>query len=82
MPIQVASARGLSESVKALIRDKKVVPSAKVNFASFIAYKNGHYDILLILWQDSRIKKTLEMDNKKIYDFVLELEMKGKIEKF
>ena len=67
------------KNVKLLLNHPKVNPSDKDNWAIRYASIEGHYDIVNLLWQDQRVKNTLENDNEKLYNKLIKKDIKEKI---
>ena len=67
-PIREAASYGFYDCVKVLISDKRVDPSAMCNESIEFAYKNNHMNIVLLLWEDERVKNSLKEDHKEIYN--------------
>ena len=53
--IQLASERGLTDTVRLLLQDPRVDPSSSRNYAIQRASMNGHADIVELLLQDKRV---------------------------
>ena len=69
-------------NVKLLLNDKRVDPSDDNNWAIKLASQNGHVDIVNLLWQDQRIKNSLENDDKELYNKLIKNDIKDKVKDF
>ena len=61
---------------------KKVNPTSDRNNAISVAAKNNHHDIVKLLWEDKRVKKSLINDNETLYDKLIQQDIQNKIKSF
>jgi hypothetical protein len=61
---------------------KNTDPSVCKNKITYYAYDHNKIEILDILWNDERVKKTLHNDYDFLYNRLLKKDIKSKIEKF
>lgn len=52
------------------------------NYFAELAYKEGHFDMLMILFKDKNVCKTLENDKKYVFDYIKKTELTKRIDKF
>tara|TARA_Y100000034_G_scaffold99524_1_gene122299 strand:- start:350 stop:610 length:261 start_codon:yes stop_codon:yes gene_type:complete len=69
-------------NVKLLLNDKRVDPSDRNNWAIRFAFKNKHFDIVNLLWQDQRIKNSLKNHDEELYNQLVKQDTKEKVDKF
>ena len=69
-------------NVELLLKNEKINPSKDNNYAVQLASENGHIDIVNLLWQDQRVKDTLKVDDKELYNELIKNDIKDKIEDF
>ena len=69
-------------NVELLLKNEKINPSKDNNYAVQLASENGHIDIVNLLWQDQRVKDTLKVDDKELYNELIKNDIKEKIEVF
>ena len=58
------------------------VKSDDNNYIIRFAYNEGYLDIVNLLWQDQRVKDTLENDDKELYNELIKNDIKDKVEDF
>jgi ankyrin repeat protein len=77
-----AAKYGHIELTKALLKQSSVNPTEFNNTAIIDAYDNKKFDIVKLLWNDKRVKNTLQKDHKELYDKLLNKDIQNKISKF
>jgi hypothetical protein len=70
------------DMVKLLLNDKRVDPSYLNNRAFRYTDKNENIDIATLLWNDQRVKNTLDNINFEVYDKIVKENIKNKINQF
>jgi hypothetical protein len=80
--IRNASKNGHFAIVKLLLNDERVNPLTLQNSAIYFAYNNNHQDIVQLLWKNKLIKKNLVKHEPKLYNILLENDIKNKISEF
>ena len=69
------------ENIKLILKDKVFDPSDNENIAISLA-KEKNYNIVYLLWEDKRVKNTLGFDDPELYNELIRLYIKEKIEAF
>ena len=64
--------------VELLMKDKRIDPSVHKNKAIDYAFFKNRTDIIKLLWNDTRVKTTLENDNLALYNEVAKIEIMQK----
>ena len=81
-PLLLSSTNGHIEVVKLLLEDNRVDPSIDRNFVIQKALESNQYDIIGLLWNDQRVKKTLQKDLPELYDLFMKEKIKYKMKDF
>lgn len=77
--IGVASELNNLKTVIFLLKDKRVNPADDYNYAILYTTDN---DIISLLWNDERVKKSLKNDGRDLYDELVMEDIKNKVENF
>jgi ankyrin repeat protein len=78
-PLSIASEQGKIKIVKALLEYPEVDPSDNCNRPIRNAFKNKQEELVLLLWNNERVKKTLKEDEIDIYNKLISLDIKNKL---
>jgi ankyrin repeat protein len=78
----MASKNGHTEVVKLLLEDERVDPSTNKNWAIRQAYKREYINVIKLLLKHSKVKETLQNKNIYLYNKLIQLNIKSKIEDF
>ena len=70
------------ENINFFLNNSRFNPATNRNNGIRMAADNELYNIVNLLWQDQRIKDTLENDNKELYNELIKNDIKDKIEDF
>ena len=83
-PIRYSSHHGHIEIIKLLLKDKRVDPSDYNNWAirGTAASEKLSFEILDLLWNDTRVKTTLKNNNLELYNKLVEQDIKNKVSEF
>ena len=77
-----ASNSGFIDIIKLLLNDNRIDASQGNNWAIRSSYKRKQYHSVLVLWQDERVKKSLQNDDLKLYKELLKKDIKLKLSEF
>ena len=77
-----ASEYGHIEVVKILLTNKGFTPAINCNEAIIKSYHNGYDKVVQLLWQDVRIKNSLNEDDKELYGKLLKKDVQIKLGTF
>jgi hypothetical protein len=70
---------GHFDIVEILLKSKNIDPTHNENHAIELALKNKEYDIVGLLWNDTRVRKTLSKDFPELNDLLSTYQIKKKI---
>jgi hypothetical protein len=73
---------GYVELVEILLNDPRVNPSVNKNLPLRLAYKQENREIVFLLWNDIRVKNTLQKDHPNIYEELKKQDIQDKISQF
>ena len=77
-----AAKNGFFDIAEFLLKDKRVDPSSKNNHAIRKAFQYLQHDIINLLWNDNRVKKTLKKDSLGLYNKLIKKDVKNKLKEF
>lgn len=77
--LQYSSFMGLVEMTELLLSDKFIDPTINNNYAINASYIKGYKVIVTLLWNDLRVKNTLQKDNLELYQILMAKDVKNKI---
>ena len=77
-----ASRHGHINIVELLLNDSRVNPSDDENGAIEAASHEGRNEVIELLWQDKRVKNTLQRDCIDLYNKLMKQEVKNKVNEF
>jgi ankyrin repeat protein len=77
-----AARYGHIELTKALLKQSSVNPTEFNNTAIIDAYDNKKIEIVKLLWNDQRVKNTLQKDHEELYDKLLNKDIENKLNAF
>ena len=80
--ILVSSQNGHLDIVKLLLKNNRVNPADNGNLPIYSAFMHHHKDILNLLWNDKRVKKSLKKDYPDLLKLLLFEERQRKIKDF
>jgi ABC-type antimicrobial peptide transport system ATPase subunit len=81
-PISLATQHRKIDIVKALLEYPEVNPADNCNRPMRNAVINNQQDLILLLWNDRRVKNTLKNDDINLYNKLIKLDIKDKIREF
>ena len=70
------------ENINFFLNNSRFNPAINRNNGIRMAADNELYNIVNLLWQDQRVKDTLKVDDKELYNELIKNDIKEKIEVF
>jgi ankyrin repeat protein len=80
--IRIAAFYGNIKLIEFLLKESRVDPSDCGNESICFAYKKKYTDIVELLWSSQTVKDTLKYDNTKIYNELVQQDIKNKVSQF
>ena len=70
------------ELIEILLNDSRVNPSLYKNSVINYAFHQQNINVINLLWKDKRVKSTLKNDNIKLYNKLVQQDIKNKASQF